>query len=43
MGEIRFHIPDELHKRLKAYATTKGVTIRSVIISALRDYLKGEE
>jgi len=42
MGEVRFYLPNELHRKLKAYATMKGVTIRSVIISALRDYLKGE-
>jgi len=43
MGEIRVYLPEELHKRLKAHTSEKGITIRDAVIKALHSYLKGEK
>jgi predicted HicB family RNase H-like nuclease len=33
-------IPDDLHRRTKAQAAMEGITIKELVIKALKEYLK---
>ena len=32
--------PDDLHREAKIYAVTNGISLKELVIRALRDYLK---
>jgi hypothetical protein len=38
MGELRFGIPNELHKTLKKKALDKGISLKQLIIDILDGY-----
>ena len=41
--KINFWIDSDLHKRLKVFAATGGVTITSIICNGIENYLKKEQ
>lgn len=40
MGQIRYELPDDLHRRLKAQAAIEGVSLRELVIQLLEKGLK---
>ncbi len=40
MGELRFSIPDKLHKELKKIAVDKGVSLKQLITDIFELYTK---
>ena len=42
MGNINIEIPDDVHKKVKAFCALQGTTIKDFIISALDEKLSKE-
>lgn len=43
MGQIRYLIPDDLHRRLKVQAAEQGITVRELVIRLLAEGVEREE
>ena len=41
LGELRFSIPDKIHKELKKIALDKGVSLKRLLIDICELYTKG--
>ena len=40
MGNINIEIPEDVHRKVKAFCALQGMTIKQFIISALEEKLK---
>jgi hypothetical protein len=43
MNALKVELPPDLHKQVKALAALRGVTIRQVVESLLRQWVKKQE